>query len=113
MGYQSVVKDNLLATFAETDIYITNGLALKAGARYEYSSVIKKSNIAPRLSLAYKNQSACTGFHRIWNLYQKPENRELIVTNNLGYTKATHYIANYQKTNNDRIFRIEALLQKV
>jgi len=30
----------------------------------------------------------------------------------LGYTRATHYILNYQKTANDRIFRVEAFYKK-
>jgi vitamin B12 transporter len=44
--------------------------------------------------------------------YQKPENTELVFTNNLGYTRATHYILTYQKTTNDRIFRAETFYKK-
>lgn len=112
MGYQAILKDNLVATFAETDVYITNGLALKAGARFEYSSVIKKANIAPRLSLAYKTGPGAQVSVAYGTFYQKPENQQLFITDNLGYTKATHYIANYQKTTNERIFRVEAYYKK-
>lgn len=106
--YQVILKDNLVATFAETDVYITNGLALKAGARLEYSSVIKKTNIAPRLSLAYKTGPGAQISVAYGTFYQKPENQQLFITDNLGYTKATHYIVNYMKTTNERIFRVEA-----
>jgi hypothetical protein len=44
--------------------------------------------------------------------YQKPLNNELVFNQALGYMKATHYIANYQKNANDRIFRLEAFYKK-
>lgn len=108
----SNLHDNYYAVFAETDIYITNDLAAKIGGRFEHSSIINKANIAPRLSLAYKvgkggQISAAYGV-----FYQKPEYTELAYTTALGYTKATHYIINYQKTTNDRIFRIEGFYKQ-
>lgn len=111
-GYDTVLKDNYAAVFAETDIYITNDIALKAGGRYEYSSIIKKANVAPRLSLAYKTGPGAQVSVAYGEFYQKPENQQLILSNQLGYTKATHYIANYQKTGNDRIFRAEVFYKK-
>ena len=104
--------DNYAAAFVETDIYITNELAAKLGVRAENSSVIKKADIAPRVSLAYKigrdgQVSAAYGV-----FYQKPENTQLFYTNALGYTKSTHYIINYQKLTKDRIFRVEAYYKK-
>src|SRR6185369_14457141 len=45
--------DNYTSIFAETDIYLTNDIAAKVGARFEHSSLINKSDIAPRVSLAY------------------------------------------------------------
>lgn len=106
------LKDHYAAAFVESDVYLSNAMALKAGARYEYSSIINKTNIAPRLSIAYK-----TGTNEQVSLaygvfYQKPENAQLIYSTSLGYAKATHYIANYQKTTNDRIFRIEGFYKK-
>ena len=108
----SNLHDNYEALFAETDIYITNDLAAKIGGRFEHSSIINKANIAPRISLAYKvgkggQVSAAYGI-----FYQKPEYTELAYTTALGYTKATHYILNYQKNTNDRIFRIEGFYKK-
>src|SRR5205085_12573497 len=104
--------ENFESVFAETDIYITNDLAAKLGGRYEYSSLINRSNLAPRISLAYKvgvgaQLSAAYGV-----FYQKPENNQLVYTTDLGYTKATHYILTYQKSTNDRIFRTEVFYKK-
>ena len=52
--FKSKLIENFSSVFAETDIYLTNDIAAKIGGRYEYSSLIKKANIAPRLSFAYK-----------------------------------------------------------
>jgi hypothetical protein len=91
---------------------VTNDLAAKIGGRYEYSSIINKSNIAPRISFAYKvgNGAQVSAAYGIF--YQKPENTQLVMNTNLGYTRATHYILTYQKTTNDRIFRAETFYKK-
>ncbi len=108
----SKLKDNYAAVFAESDIYLTNDIALKLGARYEYSSIIKKANIAPRISLAYKTGEGAQVSLAYGTFYEKPENTLLFYSTQLGYTKATHYIANYQITANSRIFRVEGFYKK-
>lgn len=105
-------RDNYNALFAESDIFITNDLAAKLGLRYEYSSIIKKSDLAPRVSLAYKTAPEAQVSMAYGIFYQKPENSQLFYTTNVGFTKATHYIINYQKMSKDRIFRIEAYYKK-
>ncbi len=110
-NFTSVLKDNFNAVFGETELVVTNDLAAKLGVRYEYSSILKKPNVAPRISLAYRlgkgQMSAAFG-----TFYQKPENMQLLQTTNLGYTKATHYLINYIKTDLDRTFRAEAYYKK-
>lgn len=111
-GNDSVLRDNYQAAFGEADLYITNGLALKLGGRIEHSSIIDKFNVAPRLSLAYRVGAGAQLSFAYGIFYQKPENQQLFVTTSLGYTKATHYIVNYQKSLNDKIFRVEAFYKK-
>ncbi|HLY71760.1 MAG TPA: TonB-dependent receptor [Puia sp.] len=106
------LKDNYTAVFAESDIYLTNEIAAKIGGRFEYSSIINKADIAPRISLAYKTGKDAQVSMAYGIFYQKPENSQLDYATNLGYTKATHYIINYQKMSNDRIFRVEAYYKK-
>ena len=105
-------KDNYNAVFAESDIFLTNELAAKLGLRYEHSSVIKKSDLAPRVSLAYKTGQDAQVSLAYGIFYQKPENSQLFYSTNVGFTKATHYIINYQKMSKDRIFRVEAYYKK-
>ncbi len=106
------LTDHYEALFAETDIFVTNNLAAKIGARFEHSSVIDKMNLAPRASLAYKVGKGAQVSAAYGIFYQKPENSQLFYTRNLGYTKATHYILNYQKMYSDRIFRIEGFYKQ-
>ena len=43
---------------------------------------------------------------------RNPKTRSFFIRHNLGFTNATHYILNYQKISNDRIFRVEAYYKK-
>lgn len=105
--------DHLTSMFGEADLTITNGLAAKIGARTEYSSIINKWNIAPRLSLAYKTGKNAQMSISYGDFYQKPENLWLqAANNNLDYTKATHYLINYSKITNEQTFRVEAFYKK-
>ena len=108
----SKLTENFQSIFAETDIYVTNDLAAKIGGRFEHSSIIEKTNIAPRISVAYKVGKGAQVSAAYGIFYQKPENIQLFYTKNLGYTKATHYILTYQKSTNDRIFRAETFYKK-
>jgi hypothetical protein len=105
-------RDHFNAVFAESDIFLTNELAAKLGVRYEHSSVIHRSDIAPRVSLAYRTGPEAQVSIAYGIFYQKPESSQLFYTTNIGFTKATHYIINYQKMSKDRIFRIEAYYKK-
>jgi hypothetical protein len=109
---RSTLIENFSSLFAETDIYVTNDLAAKIGARYEHSSIIGKSNFAPRISFAQKVGEGAQISAAYGIFYQKPEVSQLLYTRNLGYTRATHYILTYQKTTNERIFRVEAYYKK-
>ncbi|MFN0081304.1 MAG: carboxypeptidase-like regulatory domain-containing protein [Ferruginibacter sp.] len=103
-----VANDNLFAGFAESDLYITKDLALKAGGRLERSEQIGKWNVAPRASIAYKFKDKSQLSFAYGIFYQNPERRYLpVLNNNVGYSKATHYILQYQVAKNSRIFRTE------
>lgn len=111
-GRTTLLQDHFKAAFAETDIYVTNDIAAKIGARLEHSSIINKANLAPRISLAYKTGKDAQVSVAYGSFYQKPENVHLFQTTDLGYTKAVHYIANYQKTDQYHTFRIEAFYKE-
>lgn len=110
--YAETVTDNLAAVFGETDIFITNNLAAKIGTRIEYSKVVKKWNIAPRLSVAYKFKDNSQASFAYGLFYQNPERKYLPTVASINYSRAAHYILQYQKLTNDRTFRVEAFYKK-
>ena len=103
-------KDNLTAAFAEGDIYLNHKLAAKLGMRYEYSSVVNKSNLAPRISMAYKLTKRGQFSLAYGEFFQRPENEYFIsgyITEGIDYMRASHYILNYQTISPRLIFRAE------
>lgn len=111
-SYSGSLDEHVKAFFAESDIYVTNDLAAKIGTRMEHSTYLDKFNIAPRLSLAYKLGDGSQASLAYGIFYQNPESRYLPATNPLRFQKASHYIAQYQKTTNLRVFRAEVYYKK-
>ncbi len=110
--FGNIVKEHAKALFAETDIYLTNAIAAKVGARTEHSSVIDKVNVAPRVSLAYKIGSNSQASLAYGIFYQTPESRYLPAKADLDFAKATHYIVQYQKLANNQTIRAEVFYKK-
>lgn len=110
--YPSALKENIKSIFAEGDIYITNNVAAKMGTRFEHSSLLDKTNIAPRVSVAYKLGKGSQASLAYGIFYQNPERRYLPSTNPLDFMKATHYIVQYQKVANQQSFRAEMFYKK-
>lgn len=112
---KSGVDDHFKSLFAETDIYITNDIAAKIGGRFEHSSLLNKGNIVPRVSLGYKVGMKAQASLAYGIFYQKPEKDFFLrnyVYSDLLYSKATHYIANFQQVSRDYTFRVEAFYKK-
>ena len=106
------IKEKLFSGFAETDVYLTNSLAAKLGARMEHSGTLDKFNFAPRASLAYKLGKDGQGSLAYGIFYQSPEKKYLPSPSELDFAKATHYIAQYQKVTSQITFRAEIFYKK-
>ncbi|PSL44360.1 outer membrane receptor for ferrienterochelin and colicin [Chitinophaga niastensis] len=102
------LTDHLTAAFVEGDIYLADNLAAKAGLRLEYSGVLGKTVLAPRLSLAYRLPDGGQ-FNLAYGIfYQEPLNDFLYQTHQLTFSNATHYVLNYTRKASNRFFRVEA-----
>ena len=110
--FSETVTDNLVSVFAETDIYLTNSLAAKGGTRLEHSQLMNKWNIAPRVSLAYKFADNSQASFAYGIFYQNPERKYLPTVADLDYSRAAHYIIQYQKISSQQTFRVEAFYKK-
>jgi vitamin B12 transporter len=98
--------------FLESEITLSKKLALRLGARAEYTSLLEKTGISPRLAAAYK-----TGSHSqvslAWGKYhQTPKAELMLMAPGLNAERADHYILNFQYRNNRRLFRAEAYLKQ-
>lgn len=110
--FRTKLREQFVATFLESNIYFSKKLIGRVGGRLEHSALLDRSNLAYRISLAYK-----TGEHQqvsfaTGNFHQTPENELLRYGQDLDFEKATHYILNYQITKGDRTIRAEAYLKK-
>ncbi|MFS4447043.1 carboxypeptidase-like regulatory domain-containing protein [Maribacter sp. 2307UL18-2] len=106
--FESGFNDNLSAGFAEADIFFSNKFAMKLGVRGEYSSFLEDSNIAPRLSLAYKSSEKGQFSLAYGDFYQNPLAESLQFDRSLDFEKTSHYILNYQYLSDGKTFRAEA-----
>ena len=110
--FSESVKENMIAAFAESDIYITNSLAAKLGVRGEHSQLLNKWNVAPRASLAYQlGKYSSVGF-AYGIFYQNPERKYLPASTFLNFSKAAHYILQYQMITGVRTLRVEMFYKK-
>ncbi|WP_299668179.1 TonB-dependent receptor [uncultured Polaribacter sp.] len=106
------LRDNFIATYAESDIRLNKKVGMRIGVRYEYSSILKKYNLAPRISLGYKAGSYSNISVAYGKFYQTPNSEFLRLNKQLDFENATHLIANYQWKKKQQLFRIEAYYKK-
>ncbi|HEU4718939.1 MAG TPA: TonB-dependent receptor, partial [Bacteroidia bacterium] len=107
-SYKNFFCDNFVSAFAETDIFLGTRFVARIGGRVENSSLLAKTNVAPRVSLAMKTGEHSQASVAYGDFYQKPERDQLYVDHNVGYQKATHYILSFQHVDDSVTLRIEA-----
>lgn len=104
--------DNELGFWAETDLYVARDVVVRPGARMEYSDALNKYLLLPRISLAqrigrYSQVSLTAGDYA-----QKPNYTFLQRGSALVNARATHYIANFQYSRPNQVFRVESYYKR-
>lgn len=105
---QDKINDRQGSVFGESEFLLSSRISGRAGLRAEYSSFLNKINLAPRATLAYaigKNEQFSVAAGRF---YQTPEYQYQFRQTAGSFESADHLIVNYQRTKNQRIFRVEA-----
>jgi hypothetical protein len=110
--YKSSFFDNYVSGFIESDIFIGSKFVARVGGRVENSSLLAKTNLAPRLSLAMKTGKHSQASIAYGDFYQKPTNDILYLTHAIGFEKATHYILSFQHVDDSITVRVEAYYKK-
>lgn len=106
-GMHRQYADVLSAGFMEGELYLFNGLILKAGLRTEYTSYMKRMNLAPRTSFVFipnVNNRFTLGYG---SYYQKPDDSFLAQTSSLNYERADNYSLDYEFEAHSRSLRLE------
>ena len=106
-GTNYKLSDSYGALFVESQTYVGRKLAIQSGLRAEYSSVINRFNLAPRVSMAYKTGPYSQVSLAYGQFYQTPNYLYLYRNTTLNYERADHLILNYQVIKNKRTFRVE------
>lgn len=103
LGYD----ETLSALFWEGEWRPLNAIAVKPGIRFENSHLLRRSSLAPRLSMAIRTgeQSQISMAGGVF--YQNPDDRYLLAGYQPDFMRSTHYLINYQVTPPNQIFRIE------
>lgn len=97
----------LSAGYTEADIIPFRGFALKPGVRVEYSQLLAKGNVSPRLAMAVKTGkngqiSLASGY-----FYQLVSANYLMQGYRPNFQESIHLMANYQRMAKNRVFRLE------
>ncbi len=100
--------ENFLAGFVETEAILSAKWVGRAGVRAEYSGLLERPNIAPRISLAYLIDNREQIAMALGRFYQTPENVLMRWNTNLDFESADHFMLNYQRIKNGLTFRAEA-----
>jgi hypothetical protein len=100
-------KETYLAGYLETDVFFTTDFAGRIGVRAERSRLLDKTNLAPRLSFAYRLGKFDQLNFAYGKFYQTPDPDFLLYSRNFEFESADHYIFNYQYISDDKTFRVE------
>ena len=101
-------NNQLLATFVETDVFFSKNLAAKIGVRAENSHLLNEFTLSPRASISYKSGKNSQFSLAYGQFYQQPKNEYLKFNQEFSSENTSHLIANFQYSQQNEIFRIEA-----
>lgn len=107
-GFDEVIS----ATFAESEIYLSNSVVTRVGARTEYNNLLGKLSLDPRVSIAYKPFEKGQFSFAYGTFRQSAKNQYVRMNPDLKNEKAEHFILNYQVITDSRTFRIETYYKK-
>ncbi len=110
--FNSILKNNISAAFAEARLNIGTSFVTKMGIRASHAHVLSKTTFAPRLSLAYKTSTNSQLAFAYGDFYQNPENSVLKIRKTLSPERASHFLMNYLYKKDLQIFRAEVFHKK-
>jgi outer membrane cobalamin receptor len=106
--FRNNYNENIVATYAEADVFISKKMAFKAGIRATNNYFINEFAVAPRFSLGYKIAKNSQFSLAYGEFTQAPKQDYLKFSNQFENEKTSHYILNYQYNKEGQTLRLEA-----
>lgn len=101
------VFDHKGAAWAELTIPAFGKATLRPGLRLDYSSLLARAALSPRVTATYQ-LSMADRLSLVWGKYtQQPDYPYLGATSPINYQRAYHYIANFQHSREGHLVRVE------
>ncbi|HET6558931.1 MAG TPA: TonB-dependent receptor [Prolixibacteraceae bacterium] len=104
--------NNELSAFSEMEYKVSKKFAARMGVRLENSSLLEKSTLVPRVSMAYKTGNQSQVSLAGGEFYQNPENDYLKFAPRLRQEKSRHAVMTWQYQTDLKTFRIEGYLKE-
>ena len=99
--------ETMSAGYAEAEFKLGRKFAFKPGVRGEYSQLLAKGNVVPRLSFAVRTGKNTQFSFAGGMFYQTASVNYLIQGYRPDFQKSIHYMLNYQYMKKGRVFRLE------
>jgi CarboxypepD_reg-like domain/TonB-dependent Receptor Plug Domain len=99
--------ETLSAGYTEAEYKPFARFAVKPGVRAEYSQILHRGNLVPRLALAVKTGAFSQIGLASGIFYETAPTQYLLLGYRPGFQQAVHYLANYEWVESNRSLRIE------
>jgi len=108
-GFQQIgYNANIAAVYSEADVFFSKKFAAKVGIRASNNDLLNETNVAPRISLAYKIAKYSQFSFAYGDFTQAPRQEYLKYSKLFESEKASHYILNFQYAKERQTLRLEA-----
>ena len=111
-NYRRELQNNLASVYNDTKLFLSNKLTASVGLRGEYSSYLKKTNLAPRLYLAYQPSFGNTVSVALGDYFQLPAMDYLKMSDNLDFASVRKVSATYSHIKNTGKLQLETYYKK-
>ena len=102
------ISNPLVGAFLESDYFFSKNLAIKTGIRAEYNTLLDKTFVDPRLTLAQKLSKNSQLSFAFGKFTQEVDREFLYYNDQLIPERSTHYLLNYNLKTDKQILRIES-----
>jgi hypothetical protein len=110
--YKTRINNEWMSLFNDTKLFLTNKFTVNIGLRGEYSKLLKRFNLAPRLYLAYALNPENILSASIGEYFQLPDMEYLKLGNDLDFTSVNKATFSYSYVKQSSKFQLDTYYKK-